>query len=105
MSGSVPGSGGLGFVSRCSRRLLSAVGEAALLRPSLAVAQQMLARRSIKLNVKTIRRLCRMQYSAFQQANLPCGSDFLESTIRRMIKVLLVLARPTAIRALGDHAY
>ena len=49
----------LGFISRCSRRLLSAVAEAALLCPSLAVAQQMLARRSIELNVKTIRRLCR----------------------------------------------
>jgi hypothetical protein len=48
-----------GFVSRCSRRLLSAVGEAALLCPSLAVAQQMLARRSIELKVKTLRRLCR----------------------------------------------
>ncbi len=48
----------LGFVSRCSRRLLSAVAEAALLCPSLVVAQQMLARRSIALNVKTIRRLC-----------------------------------------------
>ncbi len=49
----------LGFMSRCSRGLLSTVAEAALLCPSLAVAQQMLARRSIKLNVKTIRRLCR----------------------------------------------
>lgn len=49
----------LGFVSRCSRRLLSAVAEAALLCPSLAVGQQTLARRSIELNVKTIRRLCR----------------------------------------------
>ncbi len=49
----------LGFVSRCSRALLSTVAEAALLCPSLVVAQQMLARRSIELNVKTIRRLCR----------------------------------------------
>ena len=48
----------LGFLSRCSRGLLSAVAEAALLCPSLAVAQQMLARRAIVLDVKTLRRLC-----------------------------------------------
>lgn len=48
----------LGFVSRCSRRLVSAVVEAALLCPSLVVAQQMLVRRAIELDVKTIRRLC-----------------------------------------------
>lgn len=49
----------LGLVSGCSRRLVSAVVEAALLCPSLAVAQQVLARRAIELDVKTIRRLCR----------------------------------------------
>jgi hypothetical protein len=48
----------LGFLSRCSRRLLSAVAEAALLCPSLAVAQQMLTRRAIVVDVKTLRRRC-----------------------------------------------
>ncbi len=57
--GAYPGPEVSGFVSRCGRGLLSTVAEAALLCPSLAVAQQMLARRSIELNVKTIRRLCR----------------------------------------------
>ncbi len=48
----------LGFLSGCSRRLVSAVVEAALLCPSLAVAQRMLARRAIAMDVKTIGRLC-----------------------------------------------
>lgn len=48
----------VGFLKRCSRQLISAVTEAALLCPSLAVAQQMLARRAITLDVKTLRRLC-----------------------------------------------
>lgn len=50
---------GWGGVSCCSRRLVSTVTEAGLLCPSLPVAQQMLARQALELDVKTIRRLCR----------------------------------------------
>jgi len=49
----------LGFMGRCSARLVSEVVELALLCPSLDVAHRVLARRGIELDVKTLRRLCR----------------------------------------------
>lgn len=49
----------LGFMGRCSARLVSEVVELALLCPSLEVAHRVLARRGIGLDVKTLRRLCR----------------------------------------------
>lgn len=48
----------LGVVERCSPRLLSEVVQTALLCPSLEVARQVLARRGLVLDIKTIRRLC-----------------------------------------------
>ena len=48
----------LGFMGRCSARLVSEVVELALLCPSLEVAHRVLARRGIGLDVKTLRRLC-----------------------------------------------
>jgi hypothetical protein len=49
----------LGFIGRMSARLLSEVVQLAMLCPSLAVAQAVLARRGIEMDVKTVRRLCR----------------------------------------------
>jgi len=49
----------LGFMGRCSARLVSEVVELALLCPSLEVARRALARRGIGLDVKTLHRLCR----------------------------------------------
>ena len=48
----------LGFIGHYSVGLVSEVVELALLCPSLAVAQTVLARRGLKLDVKTVRRLC-----------------------------------------------
>ena len=48
----------LGFVGRCSARLVSEVVQNAVLCPSLEVAREVLARRGIELDVKTLRRLC-----------------------------------------------
>ncbi len=49
----------LGFLRRWSSRLVSEVAQAALLCPSLEVAHAVLERRGLKLNVKTIRGMCR----------------------------------------------
>lgn len=49
----------LGFVARCSPRLISEVVELAVLCPSMAVAEQVLSRRGVRVDIKTIRRLCR----------------------------------------------
>ncbi len=48
----------LGFIGHYSGRLVSEVVELAVLCPSLAVAQTVLARRGLELDVKTVRRLC-----------------------------------------------
>ena len=48
----------LGFVGRCSARLVSEVVQNALLCPSLEVAREVLARRGMELDVKTLARLC-----------------------------------------------
>lgn len=48
----------LGFIERCSAGLVSEVVQQAVLSPSFEVARQVLAQRGIRLNVKTIRRLC-----------------------------------------------
>ena len=48
----------LGFLGHYSLSLVSEVVEMAVLCPSLAVAQTVLARRGLELNVKTVRRLC-----------------------------------------------
>jgi len=48
----------LGFIGRYSAGLVSEVVEMAVLCPSLAVAQTVLARRGLELDVKTVRRLC-----------------------------------------------
>jgi hypothetical protein len=48
----------LGFVGRCSAGLVSEVVQLAVLCPSFEVAHQVLARRGIALDVKTLRRLC-----------------------------------------------
>jgi hypothetical protein len=47
----------LGFVGRCSARLVSEVVQNAVLCPSLEVAREVLARRGMELDVKTLRRL------------------------------------------------
>src|SRR5918998_6711431 len=49
----------LGFIGRCSARLVSEVVQMAVLCPSFEVAHQVLGRRGIGLDVKTLRRLCR----------------------------------------------
>jgi hypothetical protein len=49
----------LGFIGRCSARLVSEVVQMAVLCPSFEVAHQVLGRRGIALDVKTLRRLCR----------------------------------------------
>lgn len=49
----------LGFIGRCSNCLVSEVVQLVVLCPSLEVAHQVLARRDIRLDVKTLRRLCR----------------------------------------------
>ncbi len=49
----------LGFVGRASAGLVGEVVQTALLCPSLAVAHEVLARRGLDLDVKTIRRYCR----------------------------------------------
>lgn len=48
----------LGFIGHYSGSLVSEVVELAVLCPSLAVAQTVLARRGLELDVKTVRRLC-----------------------------------------------
>ena len=48
----------LGFVDRCSARLISEVAQMALLCPSFEVAREVLARGGVVLDIKTIRRLC-----------------------------------------------
>ena len=48
----------LGFIGHYSLNLVSEVVERAVLCPSLAVAQTVLARRGLALDVKTVRRLC-----------------------------------------------
>ncbi len=48
----------LGFLGHYSMGLVSEVVELAVLCPSLAVAQTVLARRGLELDVKTVRRLC-----------------------------------------------
>lgn len=48
----------LGFIGHYSLSLVSEVVELAVLCPSLAVAQTVLARRGLVLDVKTVRRLC-----------------------------------------------
>ena len=48
----------LGIRGRCSLLWLGEVVELALLCPSLAVAQQVLARRGVKMDIKRLRRLC-----------------------------------------------
>ena len=48
----------LGFLGHYSLSLVSEVVEMAVLCPPLAVAQTVLARRGLELNVKTVRRLC-----------------------------------------------
>jgi len=48
----------LGFIGRCSARLVSEVVQNAVLCPSLEVAREGLARRGIERDVKTLRRLC-----------------------------------------------
>jgi len=48
----------LGLLGRCSRHLVSQVVQLALLCPSFAVAQAVLAERWITMDVKTLRRLC-----------------------------------------------
>ncbi len=47
----------LGFISRCSTLLVSAVTQAALLCPSFEIARKSLKSHAIDLNVKTIRRI------------------------------------------------
>ncbi len=49
----------LGFIGRASSGLVGEVVQAALPCPSLAVAHEVLARRGLDLDVKTIRRYCR----------------------------------------------
>lgn len=50
----------LGIIEHCSPDYLSNVVEMALLCPSLAVAKEVLARRGIKIDVKRLRRLCKV---------------------------------------------
>jgi len=50
----------LGFVGRCSSGFVSEVVQMALLCPSLEVAQAVLSSRGIGVDVKTLRRLCRL---------------------------------------------
>jgi hypothetical protein len=52
----------VGFLRRCSRRLVSEVAQAALLCPSFEVAHAVLERRGLGLNVKTLRALCRVLF-------------------------------------------
>jgi hypothetical protein len=52
----------LGFLRRCSPRLISEVAQAALLCPSFEVAHAVLKRRGLRLNVKTLRCLCRVLF-------------------------------------------
>jgi hypothetical protein len=49
----------LGFIGRCSPKLVSSVVQMALLCPSIAVSKEVLCRQGIEINTKTIRRLCR----------------------------------------------
>jgi hypothetical protein len=57
-SGSHVGLEVLGFVGRCSLNLVSNVVQAALLCPSFEVAESVLKRQGLKIDLKTIRRLC-----------------------------------------------
>lgn len=52
----------LGFLRRCSNRLVSEVAQAALLCPSFEVAHAVLERRGLEVDVKTIRGLCRVLF-------------------------------------------
>ena len=52
----------VGFLRRCSNRLVSEVAQAALLCPSFEVARAVLERRGLRLNVKTLRGLCRVLF-------------------------------------------
>src|ERR687893_463856 len=49
----------LGFIGRCSARLVSEVVQMAVLCPSFEVAHQVLVRRGVALDVKAPGRLCR----------------------------------------------
>ena len=49
----------LGFIDRCSVNLVSEVAESAILCPSFDVAESVLTRRGIRIDTKTIRRICR----------------------------------------------
>lgn len=57
-SGSHVGLEVLGFVGRCSLTLVSNVVQAALLCPSCEIAESVLKRQGLKIDLKTIRRLC-----------------------------------------------
>ena len=48
----------MGFIGRCSINLVSDVAQAAILCPSFEIAESVLKRRGIKIDLKTIRRLC-----------------------------------------------
>jgi hypothetical protein len=52
----------LGFLRRCSNRLVSEVAQAALLCPSFEVAHAVLERRGLEVDVKTLRGLCRVLF-------------------------------------------
>jgi hypothetical protein len=52
----------LGFLRRCSSRLVTEVAQAALLCPSFEVARAVLERRGLRLDVKTLRGLCRVLF-------------------------------------------
>jgi hypothetical protein len=49
----------MGFIGRCSPKLVSLVVQMALLCPSIAVSKAVLCEQGIEINTKTIRRLCR----------------------------------------------
>jgi hypothetical protein len=63
----------LGFVRRCSPRLVSEVAQAALLCPSFEVAHAVLERRGLEVEVKTLRCLCRV---LFAQGAVVSRQDF-----------------------------
>jgi hypothetical protein len=48
----------MGFIGRCSINLVSDVVQAAILCPSFEIAESVLKRRGIEIDLKTIRRLC-----------------------------------------------
>ncbi len=67
----------LGFSGRCSSRLVSEVVQLAVLCPSYEVARQVLARRGVVLDVKTVRRLCRLlgERGVGQRGAVSLGGD------------------------------